>query len=650
MHRRHVAPFAVALAFSLFATGCGKKKEEAPAAAEAAKAGAEAAGKVAEGAAAAAAEVVAKVEPPPADVKLEVGDKVVAWTSIKSISAAFDAIEAVAGKLGLAPPGASLRNAAYDDLTKTLSGIGITGHEWLDKNGAVHVLFQDADPNQPQNGVVVMLPVTDKAKALDALVMAKKGAEASGHEAMMPLGRQNAYIDFVGKHLVLTADPARFAAVKAVAGRIAALDVPALVYVGAAVKDAAAQHKEEIEAMLGQLELMAKNSKEPGSAASMAYYATTLREWLASIDRIEVLLDANVDDVQLSLRMQPTAGSKLARQMGANKGRDASALAASLPANAYLTAIGSLDPKANADQIDESLKLLAEVLRLDDKAVEELKGDFRSAIEKQTGDSAFALYPDGDAALGLMAFAKATDPEAALKLFKKIGSMLMLKAVEAEEARAAARDPKAGSNPQLAIVKKSLAEQKVEPMITAFGPIAKEAGVTVTANATKADDTNCEVVDFAFDWAKISASSGGDSEIEIAKRTIGDRMAIALCTGKDRIVATIGPSAFEQGRRAAQGKVGGLSEAPVYKAAAAASVSHPLWLAYINTGAAVAAFSKAFPQGTQLGLPADRAVTIGCNHRERSYACELDVPVTLVGALQKLGMRGGRGAPPPAMP
>ncbi|MCB9740235.1 MAG: hypothetical protein H6747_13325, partial [Deltaproteobacteria bacterium] len=266
--------------------------------------------------------------------------------------------------------------------------------------------------------------------------------------------------------------------------------------------------------------------------------------------------------------------------------------------------------------------------------------------EKQSGDSALALYPDGDAALGLLGFAKATDPDAALKLFKKIGSMLLLKAIEAEEARAAERDPKKGSDPQLAIVKRALQEQKVEPMITAFGPIAKEAGVTITANATKADGTNCEVVDFTFDWAKLGKSGGDSQEMMAASKTIGDRMAVALCTGKDRIVATIGPSAFEQGRRAAQGKVGGLPDAPVYKAAAAASVSSPIWLAYINAGAAVAAFSKAFPEAAALGLPADRAVTVGCNQRSRSYACELDVPVSLIGAFQKLGAR--RGAPPAA--
>ena len=173
----------------------------------------------------------------------------------------------------------------------------------------------------------------------------------------------------------------------------------------------------------------------------------------------------------------------------------------------------------------------------------------------------------------------------------------------------------------------------MDPLIASFGPIAKEMGVTVTANTSKDGGATCDVIDLAFDWAKIAKAAPNDAARGAA--IMGDRTALTLCVGKERLSFSAGPSALEQGRRAALAKPAGLADAPVFKGAAARNVNKPTWLFMANTGTAIAAFSKVLPMPLQ-GFPTDRAVTMGCGNRARSFACQLEVPVQVVQAVRAL--------------
>lgn len=647
MFRPHVslACTAAALSAALLLAGCKKKEEPAPAAAASAAA---AAGQAVAGAAAAAAAPAApKVEPPPADIELTAGESVVAWLSLRSFTAVFDAIEALASKFGAAPPGVSLRQSALDDASKMFAAAGVVGHEWIDKGRPWHLVMQDDSPQAPQNGVFLMLPVVGKDKTLEALTAAKKGADAAGHAAVVALGQQQAYVDFVGDTYALVAiDPARFGKAKAFAERIAALQVPSLAYLGLSVKDALVTRSNEVNALLAQVEQMAQagGAGAPGNAAALGYYTKMLREWSQAVERVELLVDASVDDLQVNVRMHLQPDSKLGKQVYASRGRLAVPLAAQLPSNAYLAFVSNLDASANLEQVKDSVRMLGEMFKLPAEEIAALEGDLRAAIEKQDGTGALAVYPDGESPLGLLAWAGAKDPEAVLKLGKKVASVLILKAIEAEEAKARAADPNAAPDPQLAIVKKAVTDMKIDPLLRAYGAIAKEKGVTLTANTTSADGASCDVLDVAIDWAKIKASAPSEDAARAAA-LIGARTAVALCTGGAKLALTAGPSAFEQGRRAVTGKTGGLDAAPVFKASVDKGVKQPAWVLYANAGAGAAAFAKAIPEAGALQLPADRAVTMTCGFRTRSYDCEVDVPVALVTAIQAAS-RANRPASP----
>ncbi|MCO4759934.1 MAG: hypothetical protein KC502_00390 [Myxococcales bacterium] len=629
---------ALALCLAVALSGCSKDKKaaKAPAAAKGAKAkaGAAAAALVAKPAAKKAPAKV--VKPAPKDVELATDKAVVAWLSIRSVGAAFDAAETIGGKMGAVPPGASLREAAYRDLTKMLAGSGVTGHEWLDKSKPVHVAMQDDDKANPQGGVVILLPVTSRAKALDSLAAAKKGADAKGHSAVLAVGHQTLFIDFIDGYMVLTGVEGRFKKAQGFAKRLSKLTPPSLLYIGLSMTEASKTRKAEIDGLLAKLQ----NMKGPGTAAmpsTSTYYNKMLREWITDVQRIEVLLNASGDNVELGWRMHAKPGTAIARQMLAGKGRDASSLATTLPGNSYIAFVGNMDPGAATERMEDSVKVLQEAFKLDDATMAKLKADIRSTTKLQDGTSFAAAYPDGDAAIGFVGGAGASDPAAMIKVTRKLISVILMRLIEMEEEKAKKRNPKKPADPMMAIVKKSVKEMRVTPLIEAFGPMAKEAGVTVTANTSKDGGVSCDVIDLTMDWAKIAKTGAGKDAAQAAK-ILGPRTALALCGGAKRVVVSMGPSALEQGRRAAAAKPGGLATAPVFKGALKRSAPSPAWYMYVNAGATLKAFEKVMP--APVAMPADRAVSVGCGNRERSFGCEVDVPVEVIKAAVALSKRG----------
>ncbi len=641
MNRNLTLTIASCVAVALI--GCGNKKDakksaapkvEAAAKGVAAKAGA-AAAKAKDAVKKAASAVVAA--PAPKDVVLAEDAGVVGWLTIKSIGAAFDAGETIAGKMGLAPPGQSLRDGAYNDLTKLLAAQGITGHEWLDKSKPVHVAMQDDDKTNPQGGLVILLPVTEQKKAQGALAAAKTGAEAKGHAALLAIGQNTLFIDFIDGYMVLSSVDSRFKKIQGFAKRLSQLKPPALVYVGLSMTEASKSRKDEIAGLLAQLDKVNRNAAGGGSAATSDYYNKMLLEWVSDLQRLEVLVNASGENVEVGWRLHAKPGTRIAKQMLAGKGRNASALAETLPGNSYFAFVANMDPQAATGQLEDSAKLLQEAFKLDDATMALLKADIRSTTKLQTGESFAAAYPDGDAALGFVAGAGSSDPAAMIKVMRKLISVVMMRLIVMEEEKAAKRDPKAPADPKLAIVKKAVKEMRVTPLIEAFGPIAKEAGVTVTANSNADAGIACDVVDLAMDWDKIAKSGGGQESERVAK-VIGPRTALALCAGTQRVVLAVGPSALEQGRRGAAAKAGGLASSPVFKGSLKRSVASPAWYMYLNAGAALKAFEKVLP--APMPMPADRAISVGCGNRERSFGCQLDVPVEVIKAVMALAKRG----------
>ncbi len=592
------------------------------------------------------------------DVDLVAGDKIVAWVSVQSLDGVFNAVDAIGAKVGATPPGGSSKTMAYEQLTTLLASQGITGHEWLDKTKAIHVAFQDdvsADPAKPAEGAqaiaggaFVVLHVTDKAKATGAMAAAKKGPEAEGHELMLLITDKKLYMDFVGNALVMTSDKDRFAKCKGFVERLEKIEVPGMFYLGLSIEDLAKTRAKEVEAFLAAVEtgtmpgsagLAAANPLLANQTAALAMYSKMARQWVSDLQRVEMIVGADVNNTKFEVRMTAKDGSKLAKQLAAGKGRTPKDIANLLPSNSYLTFAASMDPAPSMENLDQMMPMLKDLLKLDAAAFDAFVADLKAGAKLQDGTSALAFYPDGAAAVGMLVIAGSVDGDSELKLTKKAISGLLTQVLAMQEVEAK-KDPNHKEDPQMAIVKKAIAEAKIDPVLQAYGPVMKDAGVVLTSNTTKDGDLSCDVLDIAMDWVKLG-QSGGEQAV-MAKGVLGDKTAMALCTSKTKVTMAVGPGALENAKRAAQSKQTGLDAAPIYKASVEKLLGAS-WLMYINPGAALAAF-KAVP-----GLPtiqADRAVVMAGQNRTKSYGFELDIPVDLIVAAKN----AMNPAAPPAMP
>lgn len=581
--------------------------------------------------------------PPPElpDVELVAGDGVVAWVSLASYDSILNSADALAGKLQLTAPGGSIKAVVAENLTTILSAYGIAGTDWLDKTKAIHLGYQDeaapaaaagaeATPPNPALGTFIVLHVTDKAKAIGAMATAKKGAEAEGHEAMVDVQGTKVYVDFLGDKTMVLTPKDRFAKVKGFIERLDKITVPGSLYLGLSIEDLTKTRGKEIEQVLTMVEQGAAPgmaAQAPGQAQLFSTYAKKLRQLSTELIRFELIVNADADNTKLEFRLTAKDGSKTQKSFAGTKGRLPTAITNLLPASSWLSVAASIDPASQIESLDENLVMLKDMLKLDDAAYKQFLADVTTLAKLEDGNSAFALYQDGASPIGLLIGAGATDGPQVLALAKKLISGLLTKVMNDQEAADKAADPNKAEDPQMAIVKKAVTDMKLEPIVAAFGPMLKEKGVVLTLGTAQDGDTNCDTLDIAMDWTKLAAGEEGAT----AKAMMGDKTAVTLCASKTKVVLAAGPGALEQGKRFAAGKVGGLADAPVYKAATAApSVAQAWGVMYANPGVALNAFKAAFPQLP--ALPADRGVAGACVNRAKSWACELNVPVPLIVA------------------
>ena len=632
-------------------TGCKKKEEAKPAAATAAPAGKDEPVKGEE-----------KVAPAPvaapvlADVELAAGEGIAGWVSVKSINGLFDAVEGIGGKLGAIPPGGNLRTQMLAAATGNAAQAGVKDLEWLDKTRSIHIGVHDApkaaDPAAPEapaaapnpaelaGGVFAVLPITGKDAMLTALTTAKKDAEAEGHAAMLagPKG-EKVYIDFLDKHAVITMlDKDRYSKIGAFAKRISAVDAPGLLYVGVSVEDLAKTRKTEIDNFVKLIEAMgaeaaAKEGNPAVNAKVMSMYTKMLTTYINDLTRVELLFSGDINNLGLEVRATAKEGTKLAKQLGAAKGRTTVSLANLLPANSYLSFAASSDPAAAQEQMDDALVMLKEAFKMDQAAFDTMARDMKDLAKLMDGNSVLGFYPDGSAALGMLMIAGASDGEAAVKQGKRvIGNLLLhvITMVRAEN-KAKGKEETAEQAEAIAAIEQALKDGKLEPVLTKFGPKLEPTGVKLTANTSKEGDVACDTLDIAYDAAKLPPEEGAK-----IKAVVGDKTAIVVCGGKGKMAFGFGPGALEKARAAVAGKAGGLADAPAYKSALAQDGSVTV---YLNPGSAIASFKSLIPM--PLAISGDKAVSFVCAHRAKSYGCGLSIPVDLIKAGMDASRQGG---------
>jgi hypothetical protein len=650
--------------------GCKKKEEpaKAPAAAAAAKP---------------TAEAKPVVTPAPAaqvlpDVALQPAEGILGWLSMKSFNATFDAVEAIGGKVGAVPPGASLRGMAMQQLTVVVAQLGVKDLDWWDKTRPMHVVSYDAGtpaaapeaaapgaaPAEAKGtGIFMVLPVTQREAVLAAMTTAKKGVEADGHDAMLssPTG-EPMYFDFADKHVVLTVgDKGRAAKVMPFAKQLAAFDPPAVLYGGVSMPELVKAKKAQIDGYLTLMEQQGKAAvaaaqggkgaaaAEPAKAEANPMDSTvkSVRQWMDEGARLELLVHADLQRLRLEVRMQGKEGTALAKRLAAGRGRHTQEIANLLPANSYLSMAFNQDPAAQIDEGGQVTELLQQFLGVEGPVAEALSRDLRELAKLSEGTSAVAAYPDGEAALGLMMVTGVKDGAVAVPLGKKVMGALAVALMQMSDKKDAAAKPTANEAALKAALEQSAKEGKLDPLLAVVGPEAEAMGVKLTTATTRDGDVSCDSLDVAMDWTKLPPQ-----EAERVKSAIGSKTSLVLCGGKTKVVVAVGPSALEKAKAAVAGKPGGLVDGPVYKAAVGETNDGSLVM-YLNPGALLGAFKALLPSPS--AVPGDKAVVASCLHRERSYACGVDLPLDVLQALVQTiqamapAARGGAPIGGPAM-
>ena len=654
-----VATFALAGAV-IMPVGC-KKKEEAAKPVEQGAVNKDQAVKPDEKAAAGApvAAVGAAVAAPvAADIDVAAGDGIAIWLSIKSFNGLFDVAEMLATKFGAAQPGASLRGQAIAAATGVLAQAGIKDLEWLDKTKPLHFVIHDqpnpaAAPGAPPNpleiasGAFVVLPITTKDAALAAMPTAAKDAAAEGHAAMItaPKG-EKLYIDFTGSHVVITMlDKDRFAKVKGFAERIAKVDPPSALYLGVSIEDLAKTRANELQAAMAMIDGLDDKlaggdpAKAKMNAQVLGMYSKMLKTYINDMTRLELLLNADTNNVRVEFRMQAKDGSKLGKQLASGRGRTSRDIANLLPSNSYFSVAASADPAATLEQMDEPMAMLKEILKMDPVVFEALAKDMKDMGKMQDGTSAFGIYADGSAALGGLMVGGTSDGEATVRVGKRMFGVLISAVLKMarEEQVAKGKPASAEETEMLNLVESSLKEGKVDPILAKFNPMMEAKGVKLTASTTKDGDIACDVLDVGMDFAKMPAGK----DVEQVKAIIGDRTSLAACAGKTKVAFAFGPGALEKAKAAASARAGGLADSPAYKNATANNDGSAV--IYLNPGAAMAAFKSLMPPA--MNLPGDKAVVAACVNRTKSFGCALEAPLDLIIAAKALAGAASGGGP-----
>jgi len=673
----HVVVTVVALAL-VASPACKKKEAAAPATEQAAsaKAGDKGPEKVGDKAAAKAPEATAATPAAPAapsmpgaEVAIELPETVVAYGAISSWDALFNAGETIAARLAVQLPPVPPRDMLLQQLTAGATTIGISTLNWFDKGKPVRFFFQDDNPKDPQGGLVVMLPATSKDAVVGAIPAAKKDGE---DRLILPAAGKEIYIDFLPGYAVVTTEKDRFGKVKAFAsGAFSTITLPGIVYVGASVSNTAKVHAAEIEKIIATLEKgepLVPGMKLPREMQAQAkFYAVLARRLVAELDRFEAFVAGDADNVKLAFRVKAKAGTQMEKSLGSGLGRSPIEIAKLLPATAYAVMAANQDPAVAVAQIDESYKLLVDVLALPEAEREKFKADFKALVEGQTGESAFAFFKDGDAALGAAALVGAKDPKASLETFARFVGKVMVAVMDQAEARkksaGAAPAGKGGKrakaapaaaagaqDPMMVEFKKGLAQGSLKPFFEGLKTKVAPMGITISTSTTNEGGAACDTIDLAVDWSKMGPQG------EMGKATIGSKVSLAACALPKHVYFGAGPGAVENARKIAAGTAGGLTEQAPFKETLTRGAPRPSVVFYANIGLGYAAFKPVLDKQPATAkwadaFPADRAIAVTFGLAGSTGELSFDVPVALVAGIKKAAMPSApAGAAAPATP
>lgn len=593
------------------------------------------------------------------DASLALPPSVVAWGGFSSLNSLFEMMAAAGPQLGLTtaedgPPGAKL----WTQAEKAAKPMGITTLAWLRRDQPIRFFLQDEGGAPGIAAGVLLLPMTNQGDVLQAFGGAQLGAE--GHAAVFspPDMDLRLFLDFLPNQVAVTFETARWQRASAVAaGPLGNAPVPGLFSVGVGLANLVALRPKELQKLKDAVNDPQKLPKK--LQAGSASYATAFKQIVEELDTFELVLGGDKDSLQLGFRVRGRPNTALYRSLHAGDGRSVAELARLLPGTSYLAGASHMDPQPALAQLSANFAMLDTALKLPKGQKAKLLAQFTALAQGLTGQTALALYPDGDAALGMLALVGAKEPLSFRLAAARLAGQVALLLMDQQAKKNAADKPKKAKDPEKAkleaVARKGLAQGTLRPLIQAIQPKAEKAGVLIVQTESSAGGLACDAIAITIDWAKVDAAS--DAPSPIGPALLGKGLTLAACSTAQLAILAIGPGALDHARRVADNRPGGLAEQPGYRAALAHAVPQPSSLMLFDSTKALATFQ------TLLTDAAKRAnwleALAGALPMSASYGIlatageyRLDLPLSFLAAARrafKLVAEGDRDPEPAAV-
>jgi len=474
----------------------------------------------------------------PAAVQAVPGE-IIAYGSLKSLDDLLTTVKDVAARVSPMPLPADIDQTMLMGLQATL---GFQNMTWLDRTRPARIVVLNPKAN-PQPGVVV-LPTTDPEAVKTALPVERKEGEA-GNQYSYTHDFQTVYANIVGKDLVLTQSPESFAVVKAFVEANLANHTPTVPFeISVAMDNVLNIFGQELamaEEQMSQLAAMPMALPVPGLQELVKKEYELLFSGVRQLQRIDIAFSAQDGRLRLPMTFTVKPEGGLARFIQAMAGRQGT-LVNLLPAASYLVMAYNVDPKAAGEWTDLGFEFISKAFQMDAAKLASMRSLYDQSMDVTTGDTALALYRDGNFSFALDVLYGLNDAKKAREVQLAFYDALWTEIVTLIKTYATKEGAQIPPALDLSTFPKA-----IESLNAMVGPM----GAAITLQKEEYNGVTLDILDLKLDFTKMPPMD--PEEKAIVDVLVGDHLQFVLAYADTFLFESLGPNAVARAKQAIDG-------------------------------------------------------------------------------------------------
>ncbi len=564
-------------------------------------------------------------------------DPLLGWVSISSLDRWIAAVDRIGQRAGQFAPGSSVRETALSTAEEKSVAMGIKNLRWLDMTRPIHALMQ-ADASNPMFGFSLVLPVSDKDKATQAVAALRTDFKSEGHDLVLDLqkadargtGRKPLWIKWLDHGTALAAlNPERIAAADTLARCVETRQPRELLHVGVAVSDLMARHRQKFTAMRGQLLALAKSTGQDD--ALFTYWSKRLEQVLGATDAAILLASAGEQDVSVGLSLFAKAGTELATGWSHQAKLTANPMASLLPDDAWLAMTQSYDPTVSAAEMKVMMQFYTAAMKVPAANAADFEALIKEMLSLIGPHSAVAMYRDGRFPLGVYGVMQAKDPKRLLVILGEV----VLQSVKISVTRMLEKWPPGSQTAGLVSKVNEAINLGWSGMTDALIAKSQTWPVLVSHHKQALNKLRCQTLRMTPTPSALATMGG---RMRAAAAFIPTKLDLSVCAGIDKLHIGFGPKALDRITAAAARTHRPLTKSRWFIDASQLGGKTAQTVFALNPGPLVAIAQALMPKLP--AWPEGAALSMSCLYAPSSLRCDLRVPVVIADFFA--AMRGDR--------